>query len=177
MTANMYHEGVAKKGAKEVCSFINDYVINNVPVEITGLYLQKDGWPEQNRNHTMIRMCLALGYSEKFQKIIRFPVCGYSFLPCDSDFGVFKRNIKKMDRAFVPKHYCSLIANSNKNVNVKMVFTGDILNFSKWWPPLYEKTTLSDESKGKKVSKDKKKYPLHQHSFMDLYTPQSILEK
>lgn len=156
----MYHEGVAKKGANEVCSFIYDYISNNVPNDVTDLYLYSDGCPGQNRNHwnhTMIRMCLALIDSGKFQKIVhRFPVRGHSFLPCDRDFGVFKRNIKKFDRLFVPMDYCRIIARSKKNVTVKMVSTDNILDFSKWWPPLYKKTVLSDGSKGKNVSRDQK---------------------
>lgn len=153
----MYHEGVAKKGANEVCSFIYGYITHNVSIEVTDLYLYSDGCPGQNRNHTMIRMCLALVDNGKFQKIVhRFPVRGHSFLPCDRDFGVFKRKIKKMDRVFLPNDYCSIIANSKKNVTVKMVSTDDILNFSKWWPPLYKKTTLSDDSRGKNVPKDQK---------------------
>lgn len=140
-----------------MCSFIYDYISNNVPNEVTDLYLYSDGCPGQNRNNTMIRMCLGFVDSGKFQKIVhRFPVRGHSFLPCDRDFRVFKRNIKKFDRLFVPMDYCSIIARSKKNVTVKMVSTDNILDFSKWWPPLYKKTVLSDDSKGKNVSRDQK---------------------
>ncbi|CAH1099361.1 unnamed protein product [Psylliodes chrysocephalus] len=37
-----------------------------------------------------------------------------------------------------------------------MVSTDDILNLKKWWPPLYKKIVLSDDSKGKKIPKEQK---------------------
>ena len=50
-----YHEGHGKKGANEVCSFLNDYFENFVSPEIKEVHLFSDGCPGQNKNNTVIR--------------------------------------------------------------------------------------------------------------------------
>lgn len=153
----LYHEGEAKKGANEVCTFVMDYIKTNLSENVKELHLYSDGCPAQNKNHSFIRFCMALVEDKIFRRIVhRFPIRGHSFLACDRDFGVFKKHIKKCDRIYTPKEYCTIIANSKKNVTVKMVDGDEIFNFNQWWPKFYKKTTLSDDSFGRNIPRDQK---------------------
>lgn len=156
----LYSEGTAKKGANEVCSFLEDYINDCVPETAKTLYLFSDSCPGQNRNHTFIRFCMGLVESKRFDNIIqRFPIRGHSFLDCDRTFGLFKRRIKKVDRIYHPMDYVQLMANAKSNITVKVVQTKDIKDFNKWWPRLFKKTTFSVESFGRAVPrKDKKSF-------------------
>ncbi|KAJ4449883.1 hypothetical protein ANN_01289 [Periplaneta americana] len=62
-----------------------------------------------------------------FDEIInRFPIRGHSFLPCDMDFGVFKKTIQQCDRVCTCKEYCNIIAHAKRNVSVKIVDIYDV---------------------------------------------------
>lgn len=155
----VYHEGNGKKGANEVSSFLHDYCKNHMPKEITELHLFSDGAPGQNKNHTMIRTCLGLTQATALKTIVhRFPERGHSFLPCDREFGVYKRAIKRHDRIYTPKQYVEIMANSKQNVTIQMVNTDQILNFDSWWPELYKKSCISEETSTSKVSQKNKQY-------------------
>lgn len=143
----LYHEGNGKKGANEVCSFLSHYIEHYVPDTVKNLTLFSDGCPGQNKNHTMVRMCMGLTATGRFQSITHnFPERGHSFLPCDRNFGVFKKKIKNVDRVYTPKEYVEIIANSRKNVEVHAVKFDEIINFDKWWPSFFKKTVVSRET-------------------------------
>lgn len=143
----LYHEGDGKKGANEVCSFLYHYVKHYVPDTVKNLTLFSDGCPGQNKNHTMVRMCMGLTATGRFQSITHmFPERGHSYLPYDRNFGVFKKKIKSIDRVYTPKEYVEIIANSRKNVEIHVVEFGEILNFDQWWPSYFKKTVVSRES-------------------------------
>ncbi|XP_063228181.1 uncharacterized protein LOC134534082 [Bacillus rossius redtenbacheri] len=151
----VYHESVAKKGANEVCSFLLDYITHCVSKDVTDLYLYSDGCVGQYKNHSMIRMCLGLVQNKMLQNIVHcYPVRGHSFLPCDRDFGLFKKNIKKCDRIYTPKEYVSLLVHSKSNVKVKMVETEDILDFNTWWPRFFKKNCVAIECVGRDTPHD-----------------------
>lgn len=98
----IYHEGIATKGPNEVCTFIMIYITNYVHPDVKELKLFSDNCPRQNKNHAMVRMCMVLVDTGRFNKIQQFyPVREHSFLPCDRDFGVIKRSLKKFDRIYV----------------------------------------------------------------------------
>ena len=67
-TVYLYHEGKAKKGANEVCSFLYHYFHNCISHDITEVHLFSDGALGQNQNNTIVRMCLALTEVGKFKK-------------------------------------------------------------------------------------------------------------
>lgn len=107
----LYHEGVAMKGPNETCSFLLQYIQEQVPRTIKKLYIFSDGAGGLNRNHMMIRLCQALVDTRRFDKIVhRFPVRGHSFLPNDRSFGTVKKVIKRRDRYYLPKEVCELYA-------------------------------------------------------------------
>lgn len=155
----VYHEGVAKKGANEVCSHLLDYINENIPANIKILYLFCDGCAGQNKNHTLIRLCSALVSLGKFEKIIQyFPQRGHSFLPCDRNFGAIKREIRKHDRIYTVSQYCHQIeiASKSHKFETKMVQTSDIISFKNWWPTYYKRSCLSDDSYGRNIKKEQK---------------------
>lgn len=141
-----YHEGQARKGPDEVCTFLQDYITKYVPLEITELHLFSDGCPGQNRNHTMVRFLLALQATKRFKRIYHyFPVRGHSFLPCDRDFGTVKRVFRRHDRVYTPEDYDEMIKSARKTspFTVHQVQSSDIINFKNWWPVSYKKTCTS----------------------------------
>lgn len=55
-----------------------------------------DGCFGQNRNHAMVRMLSCLVTTKMFKDIKQyFPIRGHSFLPCDRDFAVLKRKLRR----------------------------------------------------------------------------------
>lgn len=149
----IYHEGQAAKGPNEVCSFILDYIKNVAPEEATELRLFCDNCPGQNKNHTVVRMCMALKATGRFQKITQYyPIRGHSFLPCDRAFGTIKRKLRRFDRVYNLHQYTELIVlSSAKNAfTVKEIKTKDIMNFKSWWPKFYKLNCISNETKTEK---------------------------
>lgn len=145
-----FHEGVANKGANEVCSMLLHYIDNFLGENIKQLYIFSDNCPGQNKNHTLVRFLLS--DSNRFHKITHY----FPILPNYQDFGVLKRIIKKHDRIYVPDEYYSIMANASPKFSVFLMQTNQILEFAKWWPTYYKKTCLSNESFGRKVPKERK---------------------
>ncbi|KAK4884780.1 hypothetical protein RN001_001051 [Aquatica leii] len=81
----IYHEGQAAKGPNELRMFC-------------------DNCPGQNKNHSVVRMCMALKATDRFQKIVQYyPIRGHSFLPCDRAFGIIniiKTKLRRFDRVY-----------------------------------------------------------------------------
>lgn len=138
-----YHEGTAKRGPNEVASFLEDY-IKQIPDNVTELHVFSDAAGGQNRNHTLIRFFLNLTMNGRFTVIHQyFPIRGHSFLPCDRDFGLIKRAIRRHDRIYTPMQYVSIIANAKRSTprfTVKVVETHEVLDFKAWWPVYFKKT-------------------------------------
>lgn len=154
----LYHEGEANKCPDEVCSFLLNYIQNEVPNTVKKLLLFSDGAAGQNKNHTTMRFLLNLCDRGQFEKIIQyFPVRGHSFLPCDRDFGSIKRLLRRTDRIYTPQEYADLIVKASKvgRFSIHQVGTDEIISFKDWWPRSYKKTTNSDETSGRGVPKIK----------------------
>lgn len=147
----VYHEGEGKKGPDEVCSFLHDY-FKQIPVNITELRLFSDNCPAQNKNQAITRYMLSLTDSGRFKKIQHyFPVRGHSFLPCDRDFGIISRRLRRHEKIFSMHEITEHIILSGKpgKFQVKEVKATDILNFKMWWKNYYKKTAVSEETKHK----------------------------
>lgn len=56
----IYHEGTANKGPNEVCSFLFDFLKEDVPQNVTELRLFADNCAGQNKNHDLSRLMIAL---------------------------------------------------------------------------------------------------------------------
>nr|CAH7744148.1 unnamed protein product [Callosobruchus chinensis] len=100
-------------------------------------------------------MLLALTDTKKFEKILQyFPVRGHSFLPCDTDFSIIKRALKKRDRIYNVHDLTEIIANASRTqkFEVKKVNTIEITNFKAWWPRFYKKNAMSLETRNLEIT-------------------------
>lgn len=173
----VYHEGVAKKGPNEVSSFLTDYISNVMDKDIRHLHVFSDGTGGQNKNNTIVRLFLALVELGRFDTIIHyFPIRGHSYLPCDRDFSIVKRKIRKTDRIYTMKEYVELILQSTVKSDkfmVKMVESEDVKDFKSWWPRLYKRNVISTETMARSVRRDgKQKFTIC--SFMEfLYSKEN----
>jgi len=164
----IYHEGVAKKGPNEVCSFLLDYIHNYVPESVQHLRLYSDNCPGQNKHHPMIRMCMALVETGRFETVEQFyPIRGHSFLPNDRDFGLIKKNLRRHDRVFSVHQYTEMIASASysRKFTVKEVATADIFNFKDWWARYYKKIQYRSKRTKEVCQEIKSKHFLF-HSFI-----------
>ena len=131
-----------------MCSFLNDF-IKDLPREYTELHLFSDNCSAQNKNQTLCRFLLYLTDSGRFKTIHHFfPVRGHSFLPCDRDFGIIKRKLRKQDRLFTVHEITEEILKSSRpgKFIVKEVSATEILDFKSWWNAYYRKTRFSEET-------------------------------
>ncbi|XP_075213604.1 uncharacterized protein LOC142319811 [Lycorma delicatula] len=98
----VYQESEGEKSANEVCSFILDYIKHLVPDTVTLFHLFSDECVEQNKNQTLIRICVwSLAEIKRFEKMYHFfSIRGHSFNTGDRDFGLIKRLIRKCDRIY-----------------------------------------------------------------------------
>jgi hypothetical protein len=111
------------------------------------------------RGITVARMLLALTDTKRVTKVQQFfPVRGHSFLPCDRDFAIIKRALKRHDRIYSIQELTNIIIESSKNrkFTVKVVESEEIIEFKKWWPKNYKKNCISQETKSKTGPKEKK---------------------
>lgn len=157
----VYHEGTGTKGPNEVVSFLLHYLDSHPEFQsVAHFHFFSDACAAQNRNHTIVRFFSALVSTNRFQKVEQYyPTRGHSFLPCDRDFAILKRKIKKSDRIYTLKEYVELIITSNKSLNrftVVLPNSDDILNFKQSWPTYFKKTMLSNESLGRNIKRDQK---------------------
>lgn len=154
----LYHEGQAGKGPNEVCSFLLDYIKSSLK-NVDHLHIFSDGCFGQNKNHSLLRIMNAFVSCKKFKSIDQyFPVRGHSFLPCDRDFAVLKRKLKKCDRIFTLRQYAELILSSSAKERflVVLVDSDDVIDVANWWPRFFKKSVISEETRGARVPKEQK---------------------
>lgn len=97
MVCYPYAEYDGHKGPNEVCSFLYDYIRKHINKGTTKLLLLADNCGGQNKNHTLLRFVMALVDLGLFEEVtITFPIRCHSYMPCDRDFGIIKRKIKRM---------------------------------------------------------------------------------
>lgn len=156
----LYHEGQARKGPDEVCTFVMKYLEEYVDTGIKKLMLFCDNCGGQNKNNCFVRLNMALVGTGRFQEIDHmYPLRGHSFLPCDRAFGVIKKSLRRKERLYTPRQLVELIVTSSTVPDfftVHYVTGDDILNFKQWWTRYYKKTSLSLETKERRVPRDQK---------------------
>ncbi|KAJ4441827.1 hypothetical protein ANN_11686 [Periplaneta americana] len=89
--------------------------------------------------------------SERFEKIEQFyPIRGHSFLPCDRDFAIVKRTMRKHDRFYSMHQLTKIIITSSLSRKfIVEVEICDIKHFKDWWQEFYKKTCVSEETRGR----------------------------
>lgn len=96
-----------------------------------------------------IILLLSLIMNKKFENIIHyFTMRGHIFLPCDRDFGVLKRKLRRHDRLYAPHQISSVMQQAGNLFNIKHAETQEILNFRAWWPT-YKNLSLQRKFRGK----------------------------
>lgn len=85
-----YSEETAKKGANEVCSFLEDYVTHHLSSDVENLTIFCDSCGGQNKNFTTFRYLHHLVHTKKRFKTITvvFPIRGHSYMECDKNMGL-----------------------------------------------------------------------------------------
>lgn len=88
-----YDETIARKGADEVSSMLNEFCFSKLPESVRCLQIFCDSCGGQNKNYTVFRFLYSLVHAEKrFDKIhVIFPVRGHSYLECDKNMGIINQ--------------------------------------------------------------------------------------
>jgi len=83
----------AKRGANEIGLLCIFHYLNNLPKNTTNVIMYSDYCPGQNKNCTMIAMCLSFLNQQDTIKIIdhTFMVPGHTWMECDCDHGKIKK--------------------------------------------------------------------------------------
>lgn len=149
MVCYPYNEFDGHKGPNEVCTFLLDYIKKYVGDEVTSLFLFADNCGGQNKNHTLLRLAMALVELNLFEEVtITFPVRGHSYMPCDRDFGLIKRKMKTQERMYTLQQYESVIKRSSNipdKFRLEKVQVENIIDFKGWWGQFYKKQCLSSD--------------------------------
>lgn len=108
-----YDESVAKKGADDVTSILDDFIEKHVGDGVKHLHIFCDSCAGQNKNYTVLRYLHHLVITRKrFDSIkITFPVRGHSFLECDKNMGL----INQKKTVETPDEWREHIAHSRVN--------------------------------------------------------------
>lgn len=158
-TIYLYHEGEARKSPNETCSFILDYLSSVPKDDYDELNVYADNCGGQNKNHCFSKMFLALTDLKRFKKINQFfPIRGHSFLPCDRDFSIIKRELRKHDRIYSVHEITEIIIKSSKSqkfIVVEVNSSRMVYNVKDWWPALYKRNVVSEETKKRKRKEEK----------------------
>nr|CAH7750012.1 unnamed protein product [Callosobruchus chinensis] len=106
----MEHE--YRKGSNEIASAVFHTLSSCDLSAYSKIRLCADGCGGQNRNSTMIAMCMYFlkniaPHNLKCIEIV-FPIRGHSFLPSDRVFGTLERKLKKMPEITNPQTYIDL---------------------------------------------------------------------
>jgi len=116
------------------------------------LNIYADNCGGQNKNHALSRFSLALTNTGRFKKVKQFfPVVGHSYSPCDRDFAIIKRSLKKCNRLYTIRELTELIIKSSVHRKFIMVEVDEemILDFQSWCGKYYKRSPISQETKRK----------------------------
>ncbi|KAJ8888922.1 hypothetical protein PR048_008416 [Dryococelus australis] len=69
----VYHGGEAHKGPNEVASMLLDYIEQDVPLAFKELHLFADNCPGQNKNHILVKFCLEVVDTHRYQIVKHNP--------------------------------------------------------------------------------------------------------
>lgn len=126
------------------------------------MHIYSDNCGGQNKNHALSRLLCALTETGRFKVIEHYyPVKGHSYLPCDMDFSLIKRSLKRLNRLYSINQIIKTIVHCTSNLSkftLKLVQTSEILDYKNWWSQYYAKTPVSEETRGRNTNKKDKIY-------------------
>lgn len=88
----------------------------------------------------------------RFKKVKQFfSVVGHSYSPCDRDFVIIKRSLRKCNRLYIIRELTKLIIKSSVDRKFIMVEVDEnmILDFQSWWRKYCKRNPISQETKKK----------------------------
>ena len=107
VTMNVWHEGIASRGADEISSCLLLYCEQLAAAGVKTLSAYSDSCGGQNRNRKVAAMWLYICQKYNFDEIThRFMVSGHSCLPNDADFGVVERSKPKSSEIYTLEQCC-----------------------------------------------------------------------
>lgn len=88
-----YDETVARKGADEVVSILDNFISTYVPMEVKDLQIFCDSCAGQNKNYTVLRFLHYIVVSkQRFNSVqLTFPIRGHSYMECDKNMGLINQ--------------------------------------------------------------------------------------
>lgn len=123
-----YLEGIAKKGANTVCSFLHHSIQREFdPLVNSKIILFSDAASGQNRNYTVLTFLTMLSIELNVEIWHVFPVRGHSYCQCDRNFGTYAQKKKKMERIETAQIYIDLIRNARDPPFTVIQSTEDLL--------------------------------------------------
>ena len=86
---------------------------------------------------------MALTNNKWIKKVNQFfPIRGHSFLPCDRDFSIIKRELRRHDRVYSIQEIKKIIlkcSNQRKFLVVGVESSSLVYGGKSWWPVHYKK--------------------------------------
>jgi len=154
MLAHVYHEGIGKKGANNVCSLVMKSMLKlgwikydeETGKPITGghLVLNFDNCTGQNKNNVMMKLIPFLYEMKYFSKItFNFLVVGHTKNAADRLFNSLKDHYHK-ENIFTMSQLATIL-NKSDRVTVELTEEGDFFDYGKFLDQFY--STLSSKIK------------------------------
>jgi len=112
---NVWHEGVASRGAQDIASCLLSYCSRKAAEGIEKVTAYSDACGGQNRNSKVVAMWMYIVQTTPIKEINhKFMVSGHSYLPNDSDFGVIERKVSRTSQMYVPSDWYKAISTCNR---------------------------------------------------------------
>ena len=160
MTAFMWHEIMARRGANDVISCLSHFIYNT-PLGRSGAKHSiwwADNCPGQNKNNCMIWFFQDLIRRKVYSRIdYKFLIPGHTYVPADRFLAIIEKHANKIENVFTPKdwkqHVCDAFVHSEYKVQVVEMQQS---NFRDYYESLNFRYT--------ERTKDEDKNPLNFHS-------------
>ena len=113
---NVWHEGIASRGASEIGSCILQYCIKKSSNGVKEITAYSDSCGGQNSNLKMALMWTHIVQTTSLIEINhKFLISGHSYLPNDTDFGIIEKARPKSTQVYVPSQWYNIIATCHKS--------------------------------------------------------------
>lgn len=134
----VYDQTIAKRGAKDVASMLNNFILEHLSPEVQKLHIFCDSCAGQNKNATVIKyLHYAVHFIKRLETVtVTFPERGHSYLECDRNMTL----IPKKQVAEIPQDLYNIIRQARVKPSPFQVIQCEQELFRDW-------TTFFKESK------------------------------
>lgn len=126
-----YDESVAKKGADEVCSMLNNFIFNELSSDVRQLVIFCDSCAGQNKNYTVIRYLYYVVHEKNRLESVEviFPIRGHSYMESDKDMAL----VNGKAYTETPEDWRDVLRNSRVHPSpFKVINCGIEVQFETW---------------------------------------------